>query len=56
MSPHSIINMKFSTDRDHLFHEEYDSSITNIEQHVFVETMLQLLRFLVTLSPISTHI
>jgi hypothetical protein len=32
LSPHSFINMKFSSDCDHLFHEECGSSFTNIDQ------------------------
>jgi hypothetical protein len=32
LSPHSFVSMKFSSDCDHLFHEECEDSFTNIEQ------------------------
>jgi hypothetical protein len=32
LSPHSFISMKFSSDCDHLFHEECGNSSTNIGQ------------------------
>jgi hypothetical protein len=32
LSPHSLVSMKFSSDCDHLFHEECGNSITNIDQ------------------------
>jgi hypothetical protein len=32
MSPHSFISIKFSSDYDHLFHEECGNSFTNICQ------------------------
>jgi hypothetical protein len=32
LSPHSVINMKFSSGWDHLFHEECGISFTNIYQ------------------------
>jgi C-terminal processing protease CtpA/Prc len=32
MSPHSFISMEFSSDCDHLFHEECGNSFTNIDQ------------------------
>jgi hypothetical protein len=41
LSQQSIINVKFSSGSDHLVHEECGSSITNVDQHVFVETIIQ---------------
>jgi hypothetical protein len=32
LSPHSFINMKFSSECDHQFHEECGNSFTNIDQ------------------------
>jgi hypothetical protein len=31
MSPHSFISMKFTSDCDHLFHEECGNSFMNID-------------------------
>jgi hypothetical protein len=31
-SPHNVISIKFSSSCDHLFHEEFDNSSTNICQ------------------------
>jgi hypothetical protein len=32
LSPHNVISIKFSSGCDHLFHEEFDNSFTNIYQ------------------------
>jgi hypothetical protein len=57
MSPHSIISMKFSSDYNHLFHEECGSSIMNVEQRLFVEMTLPYLEFFdITICHQSAHI
>jgi hypothetical protein len=40
LSPHSNMSIKFSSGCDHLFHEEFGNSFTNICQKWFVERML----------------
>jgi hypothetical protein len=32
LSPHTLISIKFSSDCDHLFHEEFGTSFTNISR------------------------